>query len=176
MQLSSFVRSSHSDEEGITLYGIMIGLAVMSVAVGAAYQFLPGMLNQVNNMMGGSADVRFASNIQDLYRNQSYAGIDNTTVIEAEIVPDGYLVTGSNTIEHSWNGEVTVSEAAGGSHFALQFDSLPNETCIDKATGNSSWIQIDINGTSFSETPVPVADATNNCNDGSGNTVTLYQR
>lgn len=159
-------------EKAFTLIEMLMVISIISVLAVGAFTFF----NQASSGARASQakqDIQgFIINIRDLYQGQpDYDGLTNQVVIDSGIVPNSMGVSGTE-ITNRFGGQVSATTSDDITQFDLQYGGLPRSACVELATLNTDVASVEINGSTFSDIPVSVSEATTNCNDSDANSIT----
>lgn len=145
---------------GFSLLEVMLGLAIAIFVVSALFFMLPKVQSSQRADRESRNIGAIKAGVKTLYGGVSnYVGLSNTVAINARIIPENMLVSGSTTrIVNAYGGDVTVYASdygiskTTGSSFTLIYTKVPTEDCIKMVppvAGDLSAAQI--NGTRVKE-------------------------
>ena len=139
----------HFNENGRSMVEMLGVLAIIGVlSVGGIAGYSKAMNKYKINKTTDQVSMLVA-NIRTLFSSQGdYAGINNGAAIKFGVVPnDMYTVASGNnyaskaSIKNAFNGEVTITSAAGraagdNEAFIIEYTGLSPEACVTVATGD----------------------------------------
>lgn len=162
-------KSSHrfhpNAQRGASLLEGIAYLGVAAIVVLGAVSLLTNAFSSAQTNRAAEEIISIRTGVKKLYMGQaaSYGTADFTaSLITARVFPSTLAPNGTNTaITNSWNGAVTVTGTNGGSTFALTYNAVPRDACINLVSGASGWTRIDQGGlnpiTTFPATPAQAA-------------------
>lgn len=143
---------------------IAITVVIVFAAAGFGYAYLARATSSTTSTVQAVATM--VSTLRNHYGQVgSFAGIDNTAVINLKAAPSALLRGGA--LMHKWNGAITVAANAGSPQLLdVTFAAVPSAICVN--LGNANWgSDIDANlsnltiaGTAQSIPPAPGALST----------------
>lgn len=92
------------------------------------------------------------SNIEQIFNNGNFTGIDNNVLLTAQVVPTD--LQRNNSVQSSW-GPITIAESDGGERYTIALENLNTSACQALATlSTTSWAIVEANGTVLYEREV----------------------
>lgn len=124
---------------------ILLGL-IITIIVAAGIAFVFTNARDKNNQQKTMNNLLFIrANIEQLFNNGDFTGLDNANLLLANIVPTELQKGGQ--IFSPW-GPITFAEADGGANYTITVENLNTSACQALATlSPTSWQSIDVNGT-----------------------------
>jgi hypothetical protein len=147
-----------------------LGIAAL-VVLGAVSLLTTGLASaKANQSTEELTALRIA--VKKLYSGQMYpTGSLLSTVIAAKAVPSTLVVNGG-AISNSWGGGVTIDGLAGGTTFAVVYEKVPQDVCMNAVSGATGWSRIAQGTASTATFPVTPTAASTVCS-GASNDVTF---
>jgi type II secretory pathway pseudopilin PulG len=154
-------------QRGASLLEGIAFLGIAAIVILGAVSLLSSAFSSAQSNQSTEDLVAMRTAVHKLYSGQSYPDGIAPTLIAAKAVPGSLKVnSASGTIANTWGGAVTVTGAADGATFTIQYAAVPQDVCINMVSGANGWTKVDNNGqattTSF---PVTAAVASVVCAD-----------
>jgi len=139
------MRINQSGRSMIEMLGVLAIIGVLSVGGIAGYS--KAMTKYKTNKIKDQVST-IVANLRTLYTQQvSYAGLNNKTAIQMDIIPEDMIVTnGDGRLVNPFNGSVFIGSGRLGTSvtgtdndnkaFVIEYNGLPRAACVDLATGD----------------------------------------
>jgi Tfp pilus assembly protein PilE len=166
-----FLRSS---ERGIVFsIELVFVFIVLVILLGLIYVNFGGIRDAYRRVQLESALTRTATEISGLYaQSSSYTGLDNATVIKAQLIDNSLVKSGS--LQTPWGGDITIEPTSSGNSFSITIDDINAANCVKLSVYEMKlWQSITVNSTEF-ESGADISDIISACGDN--NTITYTAR
>ena len=113
------------------------------------------------------------SNIEQLFNNGDFSGLNNEVLLTADVVPPDLQRNGS--IQSFW-GPITIEESNGGQQYTITLENLNTSACQAIATlSTTSWAEVQAGGQTLYDrtvnTPINNVDLINACSSATNTVV-----
>lgn len=128
----------------MSMMEVLLGLIISIIVVtGVAIIFTSARdKNSQQKTMNNILFIR--ANIEQLFNNGNFEGLDNETLMTAQIVPQELQKNG--TIQSQW-GPITFASTDSGGSYTITMENLNTSACQALATlSPTSWEAIEVNG------------------------------
>ena len=162
--MRNLIKNEQSGRSMVEMLGVLAIIGVLSVGGISGYSKamakfkLTKAQDQISMLL---------MNIRTAFSGSSnYAGLNNTTAVQLNIVPGDMLPAGlgasvaaSGGVINAFSGAVVLGTADSGQHFTLQFGGLGKETCTSLASsdwGTEGLVQMKVNTHVHSQSALPI--------------------
>ncbi|MBR4741767.1 MAG: hypothetical protein IK079_02555 [Desulfovibrio sp.] len=156
----------------MSLTEILLSLAIMIAVVASVALGYSEVKSKSDQQQAMQSLQMLRANIEEVYANGVYTGLDNQTLLSAGVVPVD-LLSGKTEIKTKW-GDVTVS-AKEASQYTITVEGLPPSACRSLANlSTTSWDEVSVGTTTLFQrsenTAVNPSDLLSACS-GASNTI-----
>jgi prepilin-type N-terminal cleavage/methylation domain-containing protein len=157
--------NSLKKQAGVTLIEISAALVIAGLVIaGALAMFNSADMSQKSNqMLTDIAGIRIG--VRGLYAASGGYGTTslNSVLISSKKLPGSLSISGTETINHTMGGTVTVTGTTSG--FKIDITNLPKEVCMNLATSPGTvWNSLIVGVKTYTTLPISPATAATDCN------------
>jgi hypothetical protein len=152
-------------QRGASLLEAIAYLGIAAIVVVGAIALLNNAFSSANTNELSQQVSALQTGVRKLYMGQTggYGSLSNSVAQNAGLFPATLVVASSGSVTDTWSGTVTL--AGQTANFTIEFDSVPNDVCINTVTAPGNWTSISINDT-VETLPLTPATASTACNAG----------
>lgn len=166
--MRNLIKNEQSGRSMVEMLGVLAIIGVLSVGGISGYSKamakfkLTKAQDQISMLL---------MNIRTAFSGSSnYAGLNNTTAVQLNIVPGDMLPKGlgaavgsASGIINAFSGNVKLGTAESDQHFTLEFGGLGKETCTSLASsdwGTEGLVKMTVNSTDHNQAALPIKATT----------------
>lgn len=146
---------------GFSLIELLLVLGAISILLVAAFFVYPQVRDSSVSGRTVTNTVAVAANVNALYGSSSYGSLNNSTAINAKLVPASMVTEqGSSSLASEWGGAVSLSAAGTKNRgWRIVYEDVPDSICNQLTGGLSShFTAVAINNQIIKDSGTPIAD------------------
>jgi prepilin-type N-terminal cleavage/methylation domain-containing protein len=159
----------NNSKRAFTLVEFLLVLAAFGVVISGVYGLYSQATSTTTIQQEKQNIISMASTIESLYSGENnYNGLSTSLMFNTESFPQNLRLNGPGNVVHSWDNNVNITTAGGGSRYEIEYQNVPQGVCVKISQTQGDWNAVLINGTTVDNANdvVNVASVSGPCSGG----------